>query len=488
MILDSGFLFNLVSYLKESFASISRSIESYKTLSQLERVISDSLDLLYELNDIFELDNQVVSERLQDAFIKLLILPILASSLIDGEPKPHHLPVPIALYAFTLIAKIIDSPTVRAEILEILFFNQIPASYLEVISNPPNRNSAKLDKSGPKVLNPVQSFISRFLKCKEDNLLGLSLSLVQSVFYKSISEFFIRPDQSKPEILSHLLSSFSNIFTSEAEKRFFTVFLASKLLLDLYSSGLFPDHNSEFVALVQSALTSKSNTMLNYIERCETPMDFIHLFKTEENFILNQSWEDYLNLPLNYIVPSIGDSSDLPLEVRRSRTEAEFVQSDVRLFLMFKRLKGLMKPVGLQEKFCVLNDEGAVESGLAVGEFYDVDSEVIKGKSVRKVVEKGITGYVRFIIDDKWNLILASLHTDMDCYLIETSVRFSKLTIVDRPEPNVIVVLTGVRESLMLVFEDNTEWIVTKNIIEKRAKKCLEYDLGLLRNFIVEGN
>ena len=93
MILDSGFLFNLVSYLKESFASISRSIESYKTLSQLERVISDSLDLLYELNDIFELDNQVVSERLQDAFIKLLILPILASSLIDGEPKPHHLPV-----------------------------------------------------------------------------------------------------------------------------------------------------------------------------------------------------------------------------------------------------------------------------------------------------------------------------------------------------------------------------------------------------------
>ena len=61
MILDSGFLFNLVSYLKESFASISRSIESYKTLSQLERVISDSLDLLYELNDIFELDNQVVS-------------------------------------------------------------------------------------------------------------------------------------------------------------------------------------------------------------------------------------------------------------------------------------------------------------------------------------------------------------------------------------------------------------------------------------------
>ena len=468
--------------------SIIRTIESSKSLGKLESVISDSLDLLYEFNDIFELDIKVVGERLQDAFMKMLVLPVLASSIIDGEPKPHHVPVPVAIYAFTLITKIIDNPPVRAEILEVLLSNLVPASYMEVMTSPPNRNSPKLEKSSERISNPVQSLISRFLKCKEDNLLGLSLSLVQSIFYKSISEYFNRPGQSKPEILSHLLSSFSNIFTSEAENRFFTVFLAGKLLLDLYSSNLFPDHTSEFKSLVRSALSLKSKTVLHYIESCQTPIDFIQLFKTEEEFVSNQSWEDYLNLPLNYSVPSIGDASELPLEVRRGRTETEYVQSDVRLFLMFKRLKGLLKPLGTQEKFCVLPFDSIVESSLIVGEFYDVDSDEVKGKTTRKVIEKGITGHVRFVIDDKWNLILASLHTDMDCYLIETCVRFSKLSVVDRPEPNVIILLTGFGETLMLVFEDNTEWIMTKNIIEKRIKECVEYDLGLLRNFILEDN
>ena len=468
--------------------SILRSIESTKSLSKLESVISDSLDLLYEFNDIFELDNKVVIERLQDAFMKTLVLPVLASSIIDGEPKPHHLPVPLALYTFTLITKIIDNPPVRAEILEILQSTLIPASYMEVMTSPPNRNSPKLEKSSETVSNPVLSLISRFLKCKEDNLLGLSLSLVQSVFYKSISEYFTRPGQSSPEILSHLLSSFSSIFTSEAETRFFTVYLAGKLLLDLYSSALFPDHVAEFESLIQSALKLKAKTVLHYIESCQTPIDFIQLFKSEEEFVSSQSWEDYLNLPLNYLVPSIGDSADLPLEVRRSRTETEYVQSDVRLLLMFKRLKGLMKPVESQEKFCVLPFDSIVESSLIVGEFYDVDSDEVKGKTVRKVIEKAITGHVRFIIDDKWNLILASLHTDMDCYLIETCVRFSRLSVVDRPEPNVIVLNTGFGDTLMMVFEDNKEWIMTKNVIEKRVKECVEYDVGLLRNFILEDN
>jgi hypothetical protein len=76
----------------------------------------------------------------------------------------------------------------------------------------------------------------------------------------------------------------------------------------------------------------------------------------------------------------------------------------------------------------------------------------------------------------------------MDCYLIETCVRFSRLSVVDRPEPNVIVLNTGFGDTLMMVFEDNKEWIMTKNVIEKRVKECVEYDVGLLRNFILEDN
>ena len=77
----------------------------------------------------------------------------------------------------------------------------------------------------------------------------------------------------------------------------------------------------------------------------------------------NQSWEDYLNLPLNYSVPSIGDASELPLEVRRGRTETEYVQSDVRLFLMFKRLKGLLKPIARNTHLLRISGYGALTIG-----------------------------------------------------------------------------------------------------------------------------
>jgi hypothetical protein len=450
--------------------------------------VSECLDLLYELNDIFELNNLDINDRLQDILMKMIFLPVLSSSIVEAEPKVYHLPMPIALYAFTLIVKIFNHQGIREEILIVLFASRISRSYLEVMINPPNRSLPKLERSSEIVPNPVHSFIFRFLKCREDNLLGLSLALVQSVFHKSILDFFSCSDLPQRAVLEHLLDSFQTIFTSEAETRFFTVFLACKLCLDLYSSDIIRSSESDFHSLVQRAISFRSKTILTYIESSSNPMDLIHLFKTEEEFISSQNWEDYLNLPLNYLMTSIGNSADLPLEVRRSRVESEYLKSDIRLLLLFKRLKGLMKPVEERTRVCVLPFDSIAESTLVAGEFYDVDSEFIQGKTIRKVVEKGITGHVRYIIDDKNYLILASLHTDMDCYLIETSVRFSKLNVLDRPEPNVIVLVTENGETLMLVFEDNKEWITMKNVVEKRVKKCVEYDVGLLKSFIMEDN
>lgn len=483
-ILNSGFFFNLVNHLKESIVSISRNIASSKSVNKLEHVITEFLDLLYEFNDIFELDNKGINDSIKDALLKLLILPILASSIIEEKPKAYHLPMPISVYSFSLILKVLDYVPLRQEILRILFSETLPKHYFEIMSNPPNKSSNLHQHPEEPIPNTVQLFISSFLKCSEDNLLGLSLSLVQATFSKPIDHLFNTSIVPLNDFVNKLLNYFQKIFSAEEEHRFFSHFLAVKLAYQLFSLNLLSTKLDDLRQICNSATGHKAKTVISLIENSQHPVDFIQIFQSEWKFVVEQPWDDYFNLPLNYILPNINESSKIPLELRRSTSESDYNRTEIRLLLLYKYFNQLVFPNSDADFTFPLS--GLETCSLTVGEFYDVDSEVLKGKAVIKVIEKGITGHVRHVIDDKKYLVLASLHEDLDCYLVENCFRFSKINLQDMPEPNVIMIKTDENKNLMLVFEEAEKWLMVKNKFEKRMKECREFDVEVLKRFVRE--
>lgn len=453
-------------------------------MNKLEHVITEVLDLLYEFNDIFDLDNRKINDSIKDALLKLLILPILASSIIEEKPKAYHLPMPISIYAFGLILKVLDYIPLRKEILKILFSENLPKHYFGIMTNPPNRSSNLDLGSEESVQNTVQLLISSFLKCSEDNLLGLSLSLVQAFFSKPIEHVFDGSGVELDELVNKLLNDFKKIFVAEEEHRFFSHFLAVKLAYQLFNLNFLQGKLDELLAICNSALGQKARVVMNLIENSQNPVEFVQVFQSEWKFVVEQPWDDYFNLPLNYILPNISESSKIPLELRRSTSESDYNRTEIRLILLYKYFKQLIFPTSESEFTFPLS--GLETCSLAVGEFYDVDSEALKGKNAIKVIEKGITGHVRYVLDDKKYLILASLHSDLDCYLVENCFRFSKINLQDMPEPNVIMIKIDENKNLMLVFDEAEKWLMVKNKFEKRMKECREFDVEVLKRFVME--
>lgn len=483
-ILASGFFINLVNHLKESIVDISRSIASSKSLSKLEQVISDTTILLEEFRDIFDLENNKINENIKDALMKMLILPILASSIIEEKPKAYHLPMPIAINAFGHLLRGLQYIPLRQEIIKVLFSERLPKIYYELMISPPSKNSGFLINSDELVPNKVQLFVSGFLKCSEDNLLGLGLSILQGIFLIDAEGTLPASDVTFDEMIDKLLFVLHKISVAEEEYRFFTHFLTVNIVYQLHCCNYLKGKTEELLSIVGRALEQRSKNALGLIQNSHNPVDLIQVFRDELKFVLDQTWDQYFTLPLNYILASIDQSSEIPLELRRSTSESDYSRTEIRLLLLYKQLRHLIFPTtqtGLSSNLSQLET-----CSLELGEFYDVDSEVLKGKSITKVTEKGITGHIRYVIDDKKFLVLASLHSDLDCYLVETCFRFSKISLQDMPEPNVIMLKTHEGKNLLLVFEEPERWLMLKNKLEKRIRECREFDVEVLKQFVVE--
>ena len=276
-ILESGFFFNLVSNLKESIINIERSNAVFNSLSKLDCVIGESLDLLYHFNDIFSQNREIFNLKLSDVLLKVLILPILIGSLIEKKLNPYHLPIPLALYMLSQILNILKYPWLTETLISLFFDPLICQSYYDVILSPPNRDSPPLQISETKIENPVSLEIFSYLRCKEDNLTGLSLWLFQSALLSSENLMDLQEDQEKSYKYITILQE---ILTSDFEFRFFTSFLASKLLFELSFKQL-PSLNGQDHQIIKSALSKKAENMKFLLNSYKNIIHIIRIFEEQ---------------------------------------------------------------------------------------------------------------------------------------------------------------------------------------------------------------
>lgn len=481
---ESGFFHNLISNVKESIMSIMRSTVASNNISKLEQQTSEFLDLLYHINDIFDLNRETVNIKLCDILLKVLVLPILACSIIEEKPKYYHIPISIALYSLAHLISIVKFPMFTNTLLELLFAKTIPLSFHTVMVNPPNRNAPLLEKSPESISNVLFPSLMSFLKCKEDNLIGLSLSIIQSVFSCSISEFFANPELPAEEIHENFMEIFNGIILAEEELRFFSCFLACKLFYEIFKAEISFNKPSVFRDVAGMAKKKHAEILANSLNVKNS--EIIKKFEQEWEFVRNLKWNEHLELPLNYILHSIDEfSSMIPLQNRRNHTEEDFLRTEIRLFFLYRKLDLILNGASVDEvekKPFKAFDEPEIRPGKS----YSVKEAFLKERVMIKVYEKGFNKTVKYIFQDNELFIFGTLNSDGSVFNAEIVMRFSKIETQMQSEPNIEVLIVEGHSPLVLFFEQYFEWMSFKNKLEKKIKECKLAEINEITNFLMQ--
>ena len=447
------------------------------------------MDLLYHYNDIFEQKQETFNAKLSEVLCKDLVLPILAGSLIADKLKPYHISIPTSLLVISHMLSILKHPEIQESLITLMFHQLIPQNYCEVMNLPPNRDSPPLQKTGNLVENPVSRAVFGFLGCKEDSLTGLSLYLLQSAIVNCAEVLLDLSDSQRfSEVFSRIAGILREILMCEADFRFCTSHLASKLLLDLLKYA--KEHQSEVIKdTVKTALNRHSETLGSILSATKNPMHVIRFFEEEWEFTKKIEFFDKVEIPLNYILPDIDEFTvDTPSEHRRATTEEDLLRNSIRMYLMHRKLRFVAMPYEIPEGFDyeISPLHSLSTCNLKKNETYTANIGYLQGKHMVKVIIKGFgfNNTVKYVIEDSNFFILSQIQPDRSGYLIEIVVRYSKIFVKDKAEPNMIMLIIDQQDPLMISFESDHVWLDMRNKLLKKTRECKENELRLLKHFV----
>ena len=195
-------------------------------------------------------------------------------------------------------------------------------------------------------------------------------------------------------------------------------------------------------------------------------------------------------MPINYILPSIDEiSSNIPLEYRRAVTEEDHNRIAIKMFLLYRKLRHLLVPDNNTEDVNtdVFPLEVLTVCNLKKGESYHLNTGFLKGKNTTKIIMKGygFNHTAKYVVEDSKFFILSQI-TNGHSADIEMIIRFSKIIVQDKPEPNVIMLVIDQENPLTISFENDLTWIDVRNSFKKKTRECKENELRLLKSFVQE--
>lgn len=164
--------------------------------SKLDQIMRDHVDNLYYINDIFAQDIPKINHGLADLLLRHVILPVLVGSLGSEKHQQHHLDIPLSAFFIAQILKIIKHPPLINSLAACLFLREVRQELLTVVlgvlpmqvSIIPNESDdilledlEYLDESENLKHNTIRDVVFSFLRSRDDNLVTLTLLMIQGV-------------------------------------------------------------------------------------------------------------------------------------------------------------------------------------------------------------------------------------------------------------------------------------------------------------------
>lgn len=487
-ILESGFFFNLANSLRESICALGKL--KNPSISKLEESAYDVQDTIYLINDIISQNNEAFNEKALNMLKILVIFQVLAGSIIAIKPNSQHVPIPIALYVLTQIMNIIKHNDFCRFLMEVLFAIEIPSNYLMRMQENGCNEKSYVEEGAEREPNMIYDNIFQFLRCRDDNLIALSLNLLMTSIVRceekeELMRLGILPGV-KDEAYLKWVSLLGEIIGADCQFRFLTCYLACKLLKLLYTDSILLSSQLT-LQIMKNVLSKRIDSLLQTSNRQENRTSFGSYFENEWCFIRNLNWSEQSNLPIHFISPSLDESSlNIPLENRNCFSDSECVITEIRLFFLYRELFLHLYKARIHE----INENPLknYENSLDLAKLYKLNDKSFAQKSKIRVRCKEKRGFsAKFIIkDDLFFILLALDEKCPDFYKIEYCVGMNRIQMTENSEPKYLTLILYGTTRLELFFDETMEWLSLKNFYEKAMKNSKMVDLKKIQSFISE--
>lgn len=477
-------MYNLVNSIRDSVGILGKKIKA--SLGQLEELIFDLTDSLLYVNDIVEEHNEKYYFGILLNMKKLLVFPVLFGSLITSHLMNFHVPLPISLYVISQIIFQIKHSDLQVFVITTMFSVNIPKNYTECMLQsvcPDDLLTPSIDIEPNIILQNIQ----QFLKCRDDNLVALSLNIILVSLSSCENEAVLKDLGLLPGLYTekyiNWIGLIGEILTSEQDQRFFTCVLAIKCLKKMLSKDNMLSY-SLISQIFKNATVKFSELLLAGSASQKAPKDYSKLMKAQWEFVRTIRLQDKTNIPLHFISPSF-DETSIPLENRRCLTETEGVVNEMRLFWLYRNFFGFLQGMETESMYPICFN---LICEVDVDQVYKISDKcfVDKPKILVKTKDKGRVTPKVLVRDENFFILLKKCEDFEDYYKIDALKNLSQVTLPENSQPKLLILILQDIGRTEILFEDTMEWLSIKNFYEKSVRNIKITETIEIQNFLRE--
>jgi hypothetical protein len=373
---NSGFFPMFVSSISEKLAMCDRLIQSNNP-GKLETVLSEVSEDLYYANDILELKIKEMTETLGSVLIKSLIFPVAVSSLGSVLRSSYHVSIPLAGNFLNHLLRIIKNQQVVNATIIGLVCKEIPVELVELLEENPSPNLHQDEHYLEKVNkfldylegltiyknlreNPVPFEFFSFLTSKDNNLIGTTLILLNTIMtcpvasnnllfsaglipferlkIKKLVNTLVSNEELTNSYNHSAIQSLLDLLSHEHPLQLFLFRLTCKVLVSL----TFQKDSKNSLSRVHLKVLNKA-----FKKSIENLQDYLLEVSDYDNFfiVFENEWKN-LSLPeqklsnlVHLLLPYNEDLLTAPLEFREPQDETESLSCEIQRLLMIWQVK-----------------------------------------------------------------------------------------------------------------------------------------------------
>lgn len=358
-ILESGFVFKIIGVLSAQISSIDEAIKAGNKDKKLEMKINECIDTLYYVNDMVEEIDPIFTDNLCNTLF-MVLGPVLVGSINSEVHLPYHVSIHVAYYMLIQIFNVFKNSWIVDSFSKCLLCPQVPCLLVDICNEPPPLAPPTMISFDQSVCvnNPIRNSMFGFLRCKDDNLVLLSLLVIQGIIMnqgisratllslglansKQVHEVGPDSTQATKEILEIIL----NIYETYPLFRF-TVYLAvSKIIYEIFTNlTVLPDYEQK-TKLICCKNIERIQKLLESPEYSENILNF---FDEEWDYVKKINFNSKVHVQNHNILPVLSDEFKLSEDHIKPNSDIELCKALTKIFFLMRKL--IMLTDKLEEK------------------------------------------------------------------------------------------------------------------------------------------
>lgn len=193
-VLNSGVLGELLVTYREKLLELNVKVRQTRSVTELQKMLSEAVEFIYYLNDLFALQVTGLAEALQGLLLRQVLLPVVVGGLAAEHPQSFSLSLPVSCHLLSQFFYVLERSAVLSPLVKLLLSAQVEETLLSACYSVPEHSteSVSLLEGEKTVENPVHKVLFyTILQSGNNNWLCLALSLIQLILTNAyaIEEF-----------------------------------------------------------------------------------------------------------------------------------------------------------------------------------------------------------------------------------------------------------------------------------------------------------